>query len=236
MQSAPDDYTKAQLLAVSSPHSGDWLLAPPLSSVGLRLSDEALRMAVGLRLGANLCAPHTCRCSAPVDARGCHGLSCMRSAGRQLRHSMLNDAVFRALSRAKVAATREPAGLIAGTSLRPDGATLIPWTRGKCLAWDATCPDTVAQSHLSHTCLSPGAAAEQACALKHQKYANLSTSHFLIPVAVETFGSWSKEGLSFIRELGKRMSVSTGDPRETSFLFQRLSGAIQNKHALVFSG
>jgi len=58
----------------------------------------------------------------------------------------------------------------------------------------------------------------------------------LIPVAVETFGSWSKEGLSFVRELGKRRSVSTGDPRETSFLFQRLSAAIQMGNAASIAG
>ena len=73
---APDDYTRARLLAVSSPHAGDWLNAPPITSVGLRMSNEAIRVATGLRLGATLCRPHTCRCGAQVDARGNHGLSC----------------------------------------------------------------------------------------------------------------------------------------------------------------
>ena len=36
---------KARLLAAGSPHSGDWLHAPHIASVGLRLSDET----VGLR-------------------------------------------------------------------------------------------------------------------------------------------------------------------------------------------
>src|ERR1043165_9306842 len=26
---------------------------------------------------------------------------------------------------------------------RPDGATLVPWSRGRCLLWDATCADTL---------------------------------------------------------------------------------------------
>ena len=141
-------YTKARLLAVSSPHSGDWLNAPPITAIGLRMSNEAIRVATGLRLGANLCVPHTCRCGAPVTARGSHGLSCMRSAGRQQRHAMINDIIHRSLGRANIVAVKEPTGLLAGSNLRPDGATLIPWSSGKCLTWDATTPDTLAASHL----------------------------------------------------------------------------------------
>ena len=48
---APSDVDKARLLAVASPHSGDWLHAPPITAVGLRLSDEAVRVAVVHRLG-----------------------------------------------------------------------------------------------------------------------------------------------------------------------------------------
>ena len=40
---------KARLLATASPHAGDWLHAPPITAVGLRLSDEAVRIAVAQR-------------------------------------------------------------------------------------------------------------------------------------------------------------------------------------------
>jgi len=53
------DTDKARLLAASSPHTGDWLHAPPIASVGLRLSDEAVRVAVAHRLGCKACEPHT---------------------------------------------------------------------------------------------------------------------------------------------------------------------------------
>ena len=43
---APSDVDKARLLAAASPHSGDWLHAPPITAVGLRLSDDAIRAAV----------------------------------------------------------------------------------------------------------------------------------------------------------------------------------------------
>ena len=39
-----------------------WLLALPISSCGLRLDDEAVRVAVGVRLGLNICEPNTGRC------------------------------------------------------------------------------------------------------------------------------------------------------------------------------
>ena len=59
---AEDSYTRARLLATSAPHSGDWLLAIPISSCGLRLDDEAIRIAVGLRLGCKIGEPHDCMC------------------------------------------------------------------------------------------------------------------------------------------------------------------------------
>jgi len=68
------DIDKARLLAASSSHSGDWLHAPPIASIGLRLSDEAVRLAVAQRLGCKACESHACICGKPVDARGLQGL------------------------------------------------------------------------------------------------------------------------------------------------------------------
>ena len=54
MSAFTDDFNRARLLAASAPHSGDWLHALPLSTCGLRLDNEAVRVAVGLRLGTSL--------------------------------------------------------------------------------------------------------------------------------------------------------------------------------------
>jgi len=47
------------------------------------------------------------------------------------------------------------------------------------------------------------------------------------PVAVETPGPLNASALNFLSEAGRRLSSLPGDPRETSFLFQRLSMLIQ---------
>ena len=41
-------------------------------------------------------------------------------------------------------------------------------------------------------------------------------------------------GLNFMKELGRRISAATGDPRETVFLRQRISAAIQRGNAAAF--
>ena len=97
---------------ISTPESGAWLRALPVSALGLRMDDDAVRVAVGLRLGAPVCGPHQCQhCSMEVDVLGRHTLSCKRSEGRHLRHAALNDIVKRALSAVHIPSRLEPTGL-----------------------------------------------------------------------------------------------------------------------------
>ena len=53
-----DPRQMATFLAAASRHSGDWLAALPIASCGLRFDDEAIHVAVALRLGLDLCVPH----------------------------------------------------------------------------------------------------------------------------------------------------------------------------------
>ena len=48
-------YSRASFLAACCQHNGDWLFALPIASYGLKMDDEAVRVAVGLRLGLDLC-------------------------------------------------------------------------------------------------------------------------------------------------------------------------------------
>ena len=116
-------------------------------------------------------------------------------------------------------------------NLRPDGVSLVPWNQGKCVVWDATIPDTLAPSHISSTSSSAGAAAEQAATLKMTKYSNIPNSYLFIPVAIETLGSYCSDALHFLQELGRRICRVTDDKKETTYLFQRLSVAIQRGNA-----
>ena len=143
-----NSYQRASFLAASAPHSGDWLFALPISSCGLKLDDEAVRIAVGLRLGLNLCVPHVCRCGAQVDARGLHGFVCKHAPGRALRHHALNDVVARAFTSAGIPVTKEPTGLSRTDGKRPDGMTLIPWQAGRPVIWDVTVACTSADHGL----------------------------------------------------------------------------------------
>ena len=65
--------TRARLLASSAPSSGAWLHALPCANLGLRLGNDELRIAVGLRLGCPLVRPHKCICGTEVDELGHHG-------------------------------------------------------------------------------------------------------------------------------------------------------------------
>ena len=228
--------TRARLLASCAPGSEVWLNAIPSAPLGLNLDNNTLRIAIGLRLGVPLVMPHQCPCGAAVDKFGHHGLACKRSAGRHLRHNLLNDGILRALHSAGVQAIREPPGLDRGGGKRPDGVTLVPWARGRCLLWDATCPDTLAPSHVTISSAEAGSTAREAESKKVAKYAALATAHEFVPVAIETMGTWGATGLAFVNEIGRRISLVTGDTRSTAFLKQRLALAVQRGNAASVLG
>ena len=117
-------------------------------------------MAVGLRLGLDLCAPHICPCGASVDSRGTHALSCRKSAGKMSRHQELNDVVWSSLTNAQIPAVKEPIGMCRSDGKLPDGTPLIPWSMGRNIVWDVTVADPVTQTYIQHTCVNPGSAAE----------------------------------------------------------------------------
>jgi len=74
----------------------------------------------------------------------------------------MNDIVWRAIKRARIPAAKEQSGLLRRDDKCPDGATLIPWARGKSTAWDVTVPDAFAECYLSSTSVEQEAAAKQA--------------------------------------------------------------------------
>ena len=114
--------------------------------------------------------------------------------------------------------------------------TLIPWREGRSVLWDVTIRDTTADSYLSKTSSAAGAAAEEAAVQKESKYADLCTDYLFCPVAIETLGPICSAGRLFLSELGRRASLLTCDPRETAFLYQRVSVAVQRFNAVCIAG
>ena len=69
LEGASGSLDKARLRAVCAPHAGNWLLAPPITAMGLRMSYETIRVATGLRLGTKLCELHDCPCGKTMKCR-----------------------------------------------------------------------------------------------------------------------------------------------------------------------
>jgi len=153
-------------------------------------------VAVGLRLGLNLCVLHQCRCGAPVDASGLHSFVCKQAPGKTARHHALNNVVARAFSAAGIPVSKQPADLRC-----TDGMTLIAWRAGKSAVWDVTVVCTSAISYLNSSAHEAGAAAEFAASRKTAKYVSLAASHLFFPIAVETQGPLYKEARQLLCDL-----------------------------------
>ena len=92
----------------------------------------------------------------------------------------------------------------------------------------------MATSHVQATSTAAGAAADREAANKKTKYAALQQTHVFVPVSVETMGSWNCESLNFVNYIGRKLTAVTDDPFETSYLFQRLSVAIERGNEVSF--
>jgi len=53
------------------------------------------------------------------------------------------------------------------------------------------------------------------------------------PIAVDNLGVFSSTTVNFISEHGRRICVHTGDVRETSYRFQRISATLQRFNSLL---
>ena len=101
----------------SAPHDGDFLAALPCSSVGTRMDDSSLRIAVALRSRLCVSTEYKCICGVVADAYGSHALSGNKT---NARHSSVNDHIKRALGTANIPSKLEPTGLSRDNSKRPN--------------------------------------------------------------------------------------------------------------------
>ena len=237
LENVLDPASRARLLAASCKESGAWLNAPPVSSLGLRMDDDTISIAVSLRLGTPLCRPHPCiQCGVPVDESAVNALSCRKSGGQHVRHNAMNDVICRSLTAAGIPCQTEPHSLVRSDGKHPDGVTMLPWKSGRPLVWDATCSDTFAPSYVSLAASRAGAVAEMAENRKSAKYTHLQSTHLFVPISAKTSGVFGEESLHFLRELARRVRDRTGEPDAFQHLLQRLSVAIQRGNAISIVG
>ena len=235
-------HERARLMAISSKNASDWLNCLPLPSLGLKLNPSQLKIASALRLGAPVCRPFKCfYCSDEVSSLGRHGLHCNMAAGKSgrfPRHFKANDIIRRALALAGFPAKLEPQGLAKdGSRKHPDGYTYDSFKTGKPLAWDFTCSDSLAPSHIDKSSMKAGKTAAWAEDKKFTTYGNaLKDDYHFVPIAVETFGTWGSIGHKFITDIGRTIAEITKNPKSTSFIFQAISMAVQRGNVQCVQG
>ena len=196
-----DPQGKARLLASQQKESGTWLSAPPVTSLGLRMSNDTICIATSLRLGTPICFPHDCSlCRSHIDTSGTYSLSCRRSQGRIPRHSHLNRLVRDALSNAQIPTILEPQGSLRTDGKRPEGLTITPWSNGHPLVWDVTCWDTFAPSYIVYSATGAGVLVDVAGHRKKVTYEEISQSHIFELLAFETSGSMGKDSVTFLHQ------------------------------------
>jgi len=97
-----------------------------------------------------------------------------------------------------------------------------------------TVPDTHAESHIGSTATKPGAAAHKTAQIKIDKYSKLASTHIFYPFVIQTAGMRHEMAIELTQEIGRRITTITEDTRETTFLFQRLSMALQRGNVVSF--
>jgi hypothetical protein len=112
----------------------------------------------------------------------------------------------------------------------------VPWQEGHSITWDVTIADTVVGAYLTNTSATAGAEAEAAAERKTAKYTALLHQYLFSPVVIETFGPICNEVQGFLRSIDRHTTLITSDPRESAFLFQRLSLAVHRFSSVCFTG
>ena len=139
------------MLAAAESESGIRFQVISVPSLETQLEAETLTGLVALRIGAQVCEPHVCRCRANVNTLGLHNLACRVSAAGLPRHAELNDVVKRALHASGVSCLLEPPGLSSDDGRKPNGITMFAYKHGKALCSDSACVYTFVSAHVNES-------------------------------------------------------------------------------------
>jgi len=89
------------------------------------------------------------------------------------------------------------------------------------------CP--LAESYVNGAACKAGAAAEVAATHKEE----IDSRYLFQPIAVETLGVFNTSPNNLLKKIGLKISLNTGESRETSFLYQRISVLVQHFNAVL---
>ena len=103
----------------------------------------------------------------------------------------------------------------------------VPWHGGRSLVWDVTVVSPLAASYVDRAATDAGIVADMTATRKKREILDPILSIQVRAYSIENLGVFSSTTLNFISELGRRICVHTGDARETSHLFQRISIMLQ---------
>ena len=216
----PDPGTQTCLLAEAFKESGAWLSALPVSSLGLRMEDDVIQVAVGLHLGVALCAPHYC-CHCRVGSTWQPWTSwTLQQRLSLLQPSMISSRGLLMLQRSaaiwnlqvsidRIASDQMELQLFLGRVESTGVGHHLPRHTGNFI--------------LSLATREPGAVTNEA--EKKAKCARLETSHNYIPVAMESFGVFGRGARSIRQDLSRHLEDSTSEPLSYNYHIQRILGA-----------
>ncbi len=150
--------------------------------------------------------------------------------GRHSRHPGINAIIKRALCSADFLSQLEPTGIVRCDGKKTDGVILNPWSKAKCLRWDATVVSTMALSHFPATLSKAGAAATLSRLPWPSNENRRSIELFQI---ISSSFRWGLrlEARRIIRDIGIRIQHITIEPRAFDYLHQRISIEIQRGNA-----
>lgn len=217
---------KARLVSASSDSAGDWLQCIPSANLGLRLSTQQFHVACSLRLGCSITQEHQCRnCSAPVDRQAMHIMNCKRGTSKKIRHDAINKVISTSMTKNAIPNVTEPRNLMPDSYKLPDGVTLIPFSSGKCLAWDVSVINPTTSQYAAATS-SPTTIAE---GRKNQKYVALTAEYNFSAFILDIFGAVGPELKKTIKQLKRHSSQAS-----SSQITQNIALCLQRENANIF--
>ena len=234
-----DSRNKARLHSLNLPHAGDWVDAPPSSSLNLTLDSRSFGAVMGFRLGLPLLTASECRapnCDQQQDSYGDHAMHCRDDHGIKIsRHDRIRDRIFQEAQRASLNPIKEVPGLIPGTLSRPGDIGFESWIDGRKMAFDVSVVSPTQDAILHRAAEAPASAIEMRKTSKNRTHFENCRGQGIIfkPLVVETFGGWDAEAVTYLKQLGRHSARRWGklDSMEIKHFFQRLSIALQRGNA-----